>query len=76
MQPTISSKSKILTPREQEVIGLLCDGLKYKEAGRKLCISIETVRKHVDSIYKKLNVKNKAEAVMKVYWNDYERLLN
>lgn len=67
MQPNISTKTSLLSLREQDVLSLLCDGMKYKEAGKKLGISTETVRKHASNIYKKLEVKNKTQAMMKWY---------
>jgi DNA-binding NarL/FixJ family response regulator len=52
-----------LTEREQDVLRALVDGFSYKGAGDKLGISLGTVRSHVASIYRKLQVHNVAEAV-------------
>src|SRR5262245_15531804 len=52
-----------LTEREQDVLRALVDGLSYKKAGDKLGMSLGTVRSHVGSIYRKLQVHNVAEAV-------------
>jgi DNA-binding NarL/FixJ family response regulator len=52
-----------LTEREQQVLRALVDGSSYKQAGDKLGISLGTVRSHVASIYRKLQVHNVAEAV-------------
>jgi DNA-binding NarL/FixJ family response regulator len=54
-----------LTPREQEVLGLLAQGFSYQKVGESLFISIDTVRNHVRNIYGKLQVNSKAEAVAK-----------
>jgi two-component system, NarL family, response regulator LiaR len=54
-----------LTERELEVIILLSKGLLYKEISDQLFISANTVKNHVKSIYKKLHVQNKVEAVNK-----------
>ena len=54
-----------LTPREQEVLGLLAQGFSYGKVGESLFISIDTVRNHVRNIYQKLQVSSKAEAVAK-----------
>jgi DNA-binding NarL/FixJ family response regulator len=54
-----------LTPRETEVLELIAKGLLYKEAADNLKISIETVKKHLRSIYTKLQVQNRTEAVVK-----------
>jgi NarL family two-component system response regulator YdfI len=52
-----------LTTRELEVLTLLSDGLANKQISKKLGISEHTVKFHVSSLYQKLNVSNRAEAV-------------
>jgi DNA-binding NarL/FixJ family response regulator len=52
-----------LTARELEVLTLLSDGLANKQISLELEISEHTVKFHVSSIYQKLNVSNRAEAV-------------
>lgn len=52
-----------LTPRELEVLTLLTEGLSNKQVSYKLGISEHTVKFHVTSIYNKLGVSNRAEAV-------------
>lgn len=52
-----------LTPREQEVLACLVQGMSYKAVARELEISIDTVRSHVRAVYRKLQVHNVAEAV-------------
>jgi NarL family two-component system response regulator LiaR len=54
-----------LTVREKEVLELLSQGLLYKEIADKTFISIDTVKKHVGNIYRKLHVSNKVEAINK-----------
>ncbi|MFD3445886.1 response regulator [Microbacteriaceae bacterium 4G12] len=54
-----------LTRREMEVLGALKEGLKYKEIAKKLFLSEGTVRNYVSSIYLKLNVSGKSEAIKK-----------
>lgn len=54
-----------LTVREKEVLELLSHGLLYKEIADKKYISIDTVKKHVGNIYRKLHVNNKVEAINK-----------
>jgi DNA-binding CsgD family transcriptional regulator len=51
-----------LSPKETEVIVLLCKGLLYKEIGMNMNISINTVKRHVNKIYQKMGVRNKIEA--------------
>jgi len=52
-----------LTERETEVLGLLSKGLANKQIAVSLGISEHTVKFHVSSIYTKLNVANRTEAV-------------
>jgi len=52
-----------LTERELEVLGLLAQGLANKQIAVELGISEHTVKFHVSSIYTKLNVTNRTEAV-------------
>jgi len=52
-----------LTPREMEVLGLLADGLANKEIGARLGISAHTAKFHVESLLRKLDAANRAEAV-------------
>ena len=54
-----------LTEREKEILELLSEGLLYKEIANKKFISIDTVKKHVGNIYRKLHVNNKVEAINK-----------
>ncbi|WPO90606.1 response regulator transcription factor [Chryseobacterium sp. YR459] len=55
-----------LTEREKEILELLSEGLLYKEIADRKCISIDTVKKHVGNIYRKLHVNNKVEAINKL----------
>jgi DNA-binding NarL/FixJ family response regulator len=52
-----------LTAREQEVLRGLVRGLSYKLVARDLEIGVETVRSHIRSIYRKLQVHTATEAV-------------
>jgi DNA-binding NarL/FixJ family response regulator len=52
-----------LTDRESEVLALLAKGLANKQIAVSLGISEHTVKFHVSSIYSKLNVTNRTEAV-------------
>lgn len=54
--------SASLTARETQVLELLAKGHTYDSIGRNLAIAVATVQSHVKSIYRKLNVSNKAEA--------------
>lgn len=60
-------QSEVLTPREKEVLGELCQGKSYRSIATTLFISEETVRQHIKHIYKKLEVSSKSEAVAKAF---------
>jgi DNA-binding NarL/FixJ family response regulator len=53
----------ILTPREVEVLRGLVEGLDYKEIAEKLSVSPNTIRNQITSIYSKLHVTCKVDAV-------------
>jgi DNA-binding NarL/FixJ family response regulator len=57
-----------LTGREAEVLELLSTGASYAEVARELAVQINTIRTHVRSLYEKLGVRNRAEAV-NLGWN-------
>jgi LuxR family maltose regulon positive regulatory protein len=52
-----------ITDRELAVLRLLPTGLSQREIGRELYVSVNTVRTHTQSIYRKLDVATRAEAV-------------
>ncbi len=54
-----------LTDRENEVLAALAKGYAYKEIADQLKISFETVRTHLRTIYEKLHVHSRTEAVLK-----------
>lgn len=57
--------SENLSPRELEILDLLVEGCFFKEIAERLGISGETVRTHVNHIYRKLHVRSRTEAVVK-----------
>jgi len=66
--PTDVQKSAVvvdLTEREKEVLEALAKGFSYKEIAGQLNISFETVRTHLRTIYEKLHVHSRTEAVLK-----------
>ncbi|WP_239024963.1 response regulator transcription factor [Sphingomonas corticis] len=52
-----------LTPREREVLGLICEGLDDKAIAKRLSLSGNTVRNHVAGIYGKIGVNRRAAAI-------------
>ena len=58
-----------LTQRETDVLEQLSKGLNYNKIAENLILSSGTVRKHIENIYRKLQVHNKLEAVQKAKKN-------
>lgn len=54
-----------LTPQETRLLKLLSEGYSYQNSGGQMNISINTVRNYIRSIYEKLHVNTKSEAVSK-----------
>jgi len=54
-----------LTPREKEVLTHMVNGMSYKMIADRCGITFETVRTHINNIYKKLHVATMSEAVVK-----------
>ena len=63
----------VLSKREKEVLGLVCEGLANKEIADRLDISPETVRKHLKGIFGKLGVRCRTAAAMKYRGDQGER---
>jgi DNA-binding NarL/FixJ family response regulator len=59
------STDNTLTKREIEMLELIATGLSYEQVADRSGISYGTVRKHLENIYKKLNVHSKLEAINK-----------
>ena len=57
-------KINLLTRRELEVLKLLSVGLYNKEIGKKLDISERTVKNHISSIFKKIDVTDRTQAAV------------
>jgi len=60
-----SNNEYALSSRELDVLKCLVNGDSYKMIADTCCISIGTVRSHINNIYKKLHVNSKSEAVIK-----------
>lgn len=59
------SPTEELTPREQEVLHLLAEGLTNKAIARQLSISDHTVKFHVNALMSKLGAQSRTEAVVR-----------
>ena len=54
-----------LTPREREILAQLAQGRLYKEIAAELGISPSTVRAHLHSVYGKMGVASRTQAVVR-----------
>lgn len=57
----------LLTPREIEVLSAIGAGLPNKSIARRLNISLHTVKFHIESLFRKLGVRTRTEAVAKAW---------
>lgn len=55
---------EVLTPRQREILALLCQGHPNKEIGLRLALAEVTVKMHVSSLFKVLGVANRTQAVI------------
>ena len=58
-------ESEPLTKREKEILTELCEGYSIKTISKTLNISVTTLRVHVRSIYRKLEVNNQRQLMKK-----------
>lgn len=63
--PSVNLFSEILTEAEVRILKMLVEGLTTREIASKSNISEATVKTHLSSIYRKLEVRNRAEAIRK-----------
>jgi DNA-binding NarL/FixJ family response regulator len=59
-----SAEFETLSAREKEVLTFMARGLTAQDAAEKLSITERTVHAHLTSVYEKLRVKNKTEAIL------------
>jgi DNA-binding NarL/FixJ family response regulator len=65
MQKKTGKDQYDFSPREKEILTLLCKGYSYKMIAANLNIGFETVRTHIKNVYEKLQVGSATEAVSK-----------
>ncbi len=64
-ETTVDNPVAVLSEREREVLNLMGEGLTNKQIAEKLIVSVNTVKKHIQNIFTKLNVESRAAAVAK-----------
>ncbi|MBK8031939.1 MAG: response regulator transcription factor [Anaerolineae bacterium] len=63
-----------LSPREMEILEFVTNGLSNKEIANRLKISQQTVKNHMTSILKKLNVQDRTQAAVHALRNGWVRI--
>lgn len=59
-----SNGKSLLTPREEQVVALVADGLSNREAARELGLSEHTIKKYLLRIFDKLGISTRVELVL------------
>ena len=60
----LTDKLATLTPQQHKVLQMLTDGLLNKQIAHELYVSEATIKAHMTAIFRKLNVKNRTQAVI------------
>ena len=63
--PASSPPARTLTRREQDVLRLLAEGASNQEIAQALVISLDTVKKHVSNLFRKLGVTSRAQVIVR-----------
>lgn len=72
--PPRAAVAPLLTPRELDVLTMFSRGLSYRQTGETLGMSAHTVSDHVKSIYAKMEVHSRNEAVFEAVQNGWLEL--
>jgi DNA-binding CsgD family transcriptional regulator len=59
----VNGTNRTLSPRQEQIIGLIVLGLTDKEIGVRLALSPHTVRTYIDRVYRTLGCRNRTRAV-------------
>ncbi len=65
--PAGLGEAEALTARELEVLGLIADGLSNHQIAERLVVSNATVKTHINRVFAKLDVRDRAQAVRFAY---------
>jgi two-component system response regulator DesR len=63
--PKSDQPAPLLTEREREVLDLIAAGSTNREIAERLYLSPDTVKEHASALYRKLQARNRAEAVQR-----------
>jgi DNA-binding NarL/FixJ family response regulator len=65
----VEIEQKLISSREREILVLVAQGCTNVEIGKQLSITRNTVRTHLENIFKKLAVHDRTEAVVKFFFS-------
>ncbi|EBV2386802.1 LuxR family transcriptional regulator [Salmonella enterica subsp. enterica] len=68
--------ASILTAKEREIVGMVCEGASNKLIARQLNISLSTVKTHLRNIFAKTKVINRTELVSRTRMSSVQHSLN
>ncbi|EAW1381594.1 LuxR family transcriptional regulator [Salmonella enterica subsp. enterica] len=68
--------ASILTTKEREIVGMVCEGASNKLIARQLNISLSTVKTHLRNIFAKTEVINRTELVSRTRMSSVQHSLN
>jgi DNA-binding CsgD family transcriptional regulator len=63
-EPNPAKDVDVLSDREREVLGLICEGVSDADMSRTLQLSPNTVRNHIASLYRKIGVNRRSSAII------------
>jgi len=69
--PSQTAELPDLTPREQQVLDLVAEGLANREIGERLGIARSTAQKHLESLFRKFDVHDRSGLVAKAFRSRY-----
>jgi DNA-binding NarL/FixJ family response regulator len=73
---TVLRELGALTPQQLCVLDMICRGLQNKQIAHELNISITTVKVHVTEVLRKLHVRSRTEAIVKISALDFNKTDN
>src|SRR5262249_17490765 len=68
-----ASGLKLLTPREEQVVALVADGLSNREIAHELSLTEHTVKKYLFRIFEKLGISSRVELVLYAFSHSHSR---
>jgi DNA-binding CsgD family transcriptional regulator len=55
-----------LTPRERQIVSMVAEGRSNREIAAALSVAESTVKNHLQSVFKKLQIKSRAQLIVSV----------